>query len=298
MCFYNVNNVLNSFFMKVVKLILLTILLAFLTSSCTKDAVDAPNANLNASEYFEQLNISYGSESDQKFDLYLPSNRSSSTKVIILIHGGGWSAGDKAEMNGIKDIVRKDFPKIAIVNINYRLADANNSPYPMQIDDITAIITHLKNNQDFYVMSDDIGFIGVSAGAHLSLLWSYAFDTYKNVKMVCSIVGPTNLADDAYINSESQELKDLILQFGTDIDGLKEVSPLYQVKANAPPTILFYGAQDPLIPISQGASLNAKLQELNVPHEYTLYPNGGHGWIGLDLLDTSIKLKAFIDTYY
>ena len=284
--------------MKVVKLILLTILLAFLTSSCTKDATDAPNENLNASEYFEQLNISYGSESDQKFDLYLPSNRSSSTKVIILIHGGGWSAGDKAEMNGIKDIVRKDFPKIAIVNINYRLADINNSPYPMQIDDITAIITHLKNNQDYYVMSDDIGFIGVSAGAHLSLLWSYAFDTYKNVKMVCSIVGPTNLTDPFYTNTSDPNIKALLDLYGVNAttDFLKEVSPYYQATTASPPTILFYGGKDPVVPTTQGTSMSERLQQLGVTHEFTLYGNVGHSWIGTELLDTQSKLKQFIKT--
>ena len=81
----------------------------------------------------------------QKFDLYLPANRTSNTKTLILVHGGGWSSGDKADMNPIKDLIRQDLPNLAIVNINYRLADVNNKPYPMQIDDITSIINHLKD---------------------------------------------------------------------------------------------------------------------------------------------------------
>nr|WP_239986579.1 prolyl oligopeptidase family serine peptidase [Arenibacter sp. TNZ] len=112
--------------------------------------------------------------------------------------------------------------------------------------------------------------------------------------MVCSIVGPTNLLDEAYVNSNNQELRTLLDQFGNDQDVLEEVSPLYQVTSTSPPTILFYGAQDPLIPNSQGIALRDKLKELEVIHEFTLYPNGGHGWVGLDLLDTSLKLKAFI----
>jgi len=39
-----------------------------------------------------------------------------------------------------------------------------------------------------------------------------------------------------------------------------------------------------------------KLNELNVTNEFTLYPEEGHGWIGLNLLDTSIKLKTFIES--
>ncbi len=40
-----------------------------------------------------------------------------------------------------------------------------------------------------------------------------------------------------------------------------------------------------------------KLNDLNVLNEFTLYPNAGHGWNGLDLLNTTIKLKAFIQTH-
>jgi len=200
-------------------------------------------------------------------------------------------------MAGFKDFLRDQLPHIAIVNMNYRLADENNSPFPMQIDDITAVIEALALNRDEYQIGKELGFVGASAGGHLSLLWSYSYDLDQQVKMVCSIVGPTNLADEVYLNSTNQELRDLIFQFGTDIDLLKNVSPLYNVKTSSPPTILFYGAQDPLIPVSQGIDLNDKLSELNVTHEFTLYPNGGHGWIGLDLLDTSIKLKTFIENH-
>ena len=78
---------------------------------------------------------------------------------------------------------------------------------------------------------------------------------------------------------------------------LEEVSPYHQVTATAPPTILFYGGQDPLIPTTQGTAMRDKLEELNVEHSFTLYQNEGHGWIGLNLLDSLIKLKDFLDGY-
>lgn len=218
---------------------------------------------------------------------------------MILVHGGGWSAGDKSEMNDFKNFVREQHPNLGVVNINYRLADENNKPYPMQIDDITMVINQLKDTKDSYVIGEEFGFIGVSAGAHLSLLWSYAFDTENNIKMVCSIVGPTNLTDPAYLNNTSAELQELLDLFGIDLttEFLEEVSPLHRVTASAPPSILFYGGQDPLIPTTQGTDMRDKLQMLGVTNQFTLYPNAGHGWIGLDLLDTGIKLKAFTQTH-
>lgn len=271
----------------------LVILMLF---NCSDETVDQETTSvLDPSIYYEELNISYGTDINQKFDLYLPANRNSSTKIMILVHGGGWNSGDKSEMNAIKDLIQSDLPNLAIVNINYKLADENNEPYPMQIEDITSIINYLKDNKTKYTLSEDLGFIGISAGAHLSLLWSYAFDANNKVDMVCSIVGPTNFTDPAYLNNTNPELQELLNLYGlnADLEFLEEASPYHRVTATAPPTILFYGGQDPLIPTTQGTDLRDKLENLGVTHEFTLYENAGHGWVGLEIIDTWTKLKNF-----
>lgn len=268
--------------------------------SCSESDKPIQDYNtLNVLEYYEELNISYGMDDDQKLDLYLPANRNNNTKVLILVHGGGWTSGDKADMNAFRDIIRQDLPNFAIVNINYRLADANNKPYPMQIDDITSIVNYLKSIDDDLVFSDDYGFIGVSAGAHISLLWCYAFDTENNAKMVGSIVGPTNFTDPAYLNNTNLAVQTLMDLYGVDAstEFLEEVSPYHQATAASPPTILFYGGQDPLIPTTQGTDMRDKLNQLSVVNQFTLYPNAGHGWVGLELLDTWTKLKVFTQTH-
>jgi acetyl esterase/lipase len=276
------------------------LVLFFVLSCTTNNLEDSQNIEgTNPLEYLENLDVSYGNDSDQKFDIYLPPNRTTDTKVIILVHGGGWSAGDKSDMIGFKDLIFQSFDNIAVVNINYRLADENSNPYPMQTDDITAVINHLKTNRNNYVIDDDFGFIGTSAGAHLSLLWSYASDTDNNVKMVCSIVGPTNFTDPAYLNNTNPELQALIDLYGANatISFLEEVSPYHRATATSPPTILFYGGQDPLIPTTQGTDMRDKLVELGVTQEFTLYEKEGHGWGGANAIDTWLKLKTFIETY-
>ncbi|VAV82792.1 Lipase [hydrothermal vent metagenome] len=281
------------------KPIIFKVLILFFVLSCTTNNLeDSENIEgTNPLEYLENLDVSYGNDSNQKFDIYLPPNRTTDTKVIILVHGGGWSAGDKSDMIGFKDLIFQSFSDIAVVNMNYRLADENNSPYPMQTDDITTVINHLKTNRNNYVIDDDFGFIGTSAGAHLSLLWSYTSDTDNNVKMVCSIVGPTNFTDPAYLNNTNPELQALIDLFGGDIPFLEEISPYHRVTVTAPPTILFYGGQDPLIPTTQGTAMRDKLVELGVTQEFTLYENEGHGWTGDSAVDTWLKLKTFIENY-
>ncbi|MDO5980343.1 alpha/beta hydrolase [Flavivirga spongiicola] len=286
--------------MKSLKYHFLSLIFIILCFNCSNEAAEKEETNgLDSKNYYQELNISYGNDNHQKFDLYLPANRNLNTKTIVLIHGGGWTSGDKEDMNPIKDLLRIDFPDIAVANINYRLADTNNKAYPMQIEDISSVINYLKNNKEKYTISENIGFIGTSAGAHLSLLWSYAFDNDNNTNMVCSIVGPTNFTDPAYLNSASTELQELLDLLGVNrtTPFLEEVSPYHQVTASAPPTILFYGGKDPLIPTTQGTDLRDRLEDLGVINQFTLYPNAGHGWVGLELLDTWTKLKIFINNH-
>lgn len=285
--------------MKVLKTQLILIIFAFVLVSCSSDDDNSNNDNELTLEYQELLNISYGNDSNQVFDLYLPENRTLTTKVMFLVHGGSWVSGDKNDMADIKNAMRANYPDIAVVNINYRLAGPGVSPYPMQLNDITTIINHLETNQNTYTISNDYGFIGVSAGGHLSLLWSYAFDTNNNVDMVCSIVGPTNFTDPNYLSNPLSSLA--LTTFGIDINDtalLEEMSPYHTVTPSSPPTILFYGGMDPLVPTSQGVDLDIKLGQLGISHEFTLYPNEGHGWTGANLEDSNTKLNAFIETYF
>lgn len=288
--------------MKLGKLFYVVILFTGLFFGCsneTADNGDSPSDILDTSKVYEAQDVAYGTEERQKFDLYLPANRTTATKTVILIHGGGWTSGSKADMDAIKLLITQELKHLAVVNMNYRLADANNKPYPMQIDDITSVVDFLKDNKNKYSISEDIGFIGTSAGGHLSLLWTYAFDGNNKVDMVCSIVGPTNFTDPAYLNNTNPILQDMLDLFGIEatIGFLEEVSPFHQVTASAPPTILFYGGQDPLIPTTQGTDLRDKLESLGVAHQFTLYENAGHGWVGLELLDTWSKLKQYLETF-
>jgi acetyl esterase/lipase len=103
------------------------------------------------------LNVSYGGDTAQKMDVYLPEGRSSSrTKVIILIHGGGWNAGNKTDLTYYINLFRNKLPEYAIFNLNYRLVSAVNK-FPVQEEDIrTALNFIITSNKEYQINKDNI----------------------------------------------------------------------------------------------------------------------------------------------
>lgn len=55
-------------------------------------------------------------------DIYLPASESSVvSKVVVLVHGGAWFSGEKADMLEFIPFLKRDFPDYCIANMNYRL---------------------------------------------------------------------------------------------------------------------------------------------------------------------------------
>jgi len=284
--------------MKTLKKISFLFLFLALCLGCSKDSSEEETIGVvpEVVEAYQALNVSYGSDENQVFDIYLPENRTTSTKILILIHGGSWVSGDKSDMSSVKAFISALHPNVGIVNMNYTLAGINNPPIPMQTEDISMVVDYLSMNKSSLIVSDDIGFIGLSAGAHLSLLWSYAHDVNNQVDMVCSIVGPANFTDPAYYDNVVYQ--PVFQLFGNpSIEFLESASPYHRATTSSPPTLLFYGGMDPFVPTSQGVDIDAQLTSLGVPHEFHFYPEEGHGWEGENLLDTTSKISTYINTY-
>ncbi|NQX76103.1 alpha/beta hydrolase [Gilvibacter sp.] len=247
-----------------------------------------------------QLEVSYGADPLQRYDLYLPAGRTAlTTKVIVLVHGGGWVSGDKEDMTPFIDLIQTELPQYAIVNLNYKLADLENPAFPNQFLDVKAALAQIKAQANELQIVPEFALIGTSAGAHLSLMMDYVYDDEDWVKMVCSIVGPTDFTDPFYSeNPEYQILFDFLVDesaYAADTDYAVATSPVFQVNASSAPTIMFYGNEDPLVPISNGTNLEAALADASISHSFTIY-DGGHGddWSPENYENLQQQLVAYI----
>lgn len=64
--------------------------------------------------------VAYGSHPLQRMDVYLPAGVRAAT-AILLVHGGGWSRGDKAHARLVHSKVVRWLAQGVVVSVNYRL---------------------------------------------------------------------------------------------------------------------------------------------------------------------------------
>jgi arylformamidase len=103
-------------------------------------------------------------------DLYLPTPGDQPAPVMIMVHGGGWESGDKADAN----VTMNQVPWFTnqgwlYISINYRLAP--EAKYNQMARDVAAAIHWVRKNIHKYDGDPDkINIMGYEAGAHLAAL--------------------------------------------------------------------------------------------------------------------------------
>lgn len=260
---------------------------------------DKDNDTGNASES-TMMNVSYGNDPLQKMDIYLPAGRTTSaTKVMVLVHGGGWTAGDKSEFDPYIATLKQRLPDYALFNINYRLANNNANRFPAQENDVKAAVEFIAGKFGDYKVSNKIVLLGFSAGAHLALLQAYKYTSPVKARAVISFFGPTDLPDmHAHPASQYAPLLLEALIGATpqqNLSAYQQSSPTFFVNSSTPPTLLLHGGKDDLVAYSQSEMLRDKLNAAGVVNQYIFYPNEGHGWYGASLNDSFDKVEAFLD---
>ena len=242
--------------------------------------------------------VSYGSDSLQKMDVYLPAGRTTdSTKSIILIHGGGWNGGSKSEFITYIDSFKKRMPDYAIFNLNYRLVNGGNL-FPTQEEDIKKAVDFIvKNAGEYHISKDRLVLLGASAGGHLALLQAYKYASPK-IRAVVDFFGPTDL--EAMYQKPWHPLVPFALQMitgttpGFNREIYRQSSPINFVSTSSAPTLLLHGGSDHIVDVSQSKALKKRLEEAGVIHDLVIYPKERHGWHGATLTHSFNHIESFL----
>ena len=255
--------------------------------------------------YIELKDVKYGDApgAENLLDAFVPRNHTDSTKVIVYMHGGSWSRGDKSEFpkSLLEELVEKR--GYAVVSINYRLVKDGQNLFPAQIEDVKKALQFLTDKSKKYQYNGrEFALMGGSAGAHLAMLYAYGHDTKKQVKTVVDLWGPTDLTD-KMVRADGSDADNTVIKFLGEKDPqaqiAKNASPAYHLtKETGVPTILFHGGEDPLVHVSQAENLYKKLVSLGVPAQFELYPNDKHGMGPASAVDVFSKMIVWLEKYY
>jgi len=228
-------------------------------------------------DYYKDL--VFGSNEKIKLDLYRPvSLNGHDAEVVILLHGGGWTSGDKSFLKPTVDKLLKEGKNLAIVNMNYRVDSRAGDLLSLQLADLQNAVRFITANADkYHLRKDNYRVVGFSAGGHIALTYAYR-TTETAIKTVVAISAPTELSVKELIDKSLWPNVEILIgkKYGDSTDVFKNASPLHLASFRSPKTLLIYGQQDVLVSSQQGKLLAQKLHLMHIPCKFDVLPGETH----------------------
>jgi acetyl esterase/lipase len=275
----------------------------FVSALLAAPGIAAPPANV---EFEPDITYATVDGEELKLNLSRPKDAKEPLPCVVVIHGGGWAAGNrKGHDNLTWELAARGYVS---ATVSYRFAPKH--PFPAQIQDVKAAVRFLRANAEkYHIDAARVGAVGFSAGAHLSMMLGTmdkadGFDDVgehreqpSKVQAVVSFFGPTDLLA-PYPDATKPILKNF---FGGPVeekrDLAKQASPITYVNAGDAPMLLLQGTKDPLVPHDQAVRMADALTNAGVPGRVELLLGAGHGWPGAELQRTAVTTYAFFDQY-
>lgn len=293
------------------KQIYFLIISLIILSSCTRRLISLPDKTTEQIDVTYQVlkDVSYGSDAEQKMDIYLSKDANSyGTKnyTIVFLHGGAYYLSDKTEEEKyVEPYLKKG---LNVVNMNYRLKRG----IAFATSDLSNALNFLnENNRDYNLNLDNIIVTGFSAGAQIAtnIGLSENNDSFPDklnsgikIKGIINFSGPVDDLDviekifvdfdnelfskagKALFPSEGYEKKEVVSVY----------EPIVYFDENDPPVFLWHGGMDNQIPPETFKNFTSKLSKGKDVLSYI--PNGKHSPTKEELEAAYIKIFQFLDS--
>lgn len=257
--------------------IMLTYNLVHYAVSLKDNKVSYSFSNMDTLKTMDYKNIVYKKENGRTQTLDIYSSKKDTDRlspVILYVHGGSWAYGDKSIpefLSPVLEMLREQ--GYTIISTSYELMK-DKVIFEDQVSDVKDTIRWINKNGSMYnIDKNEIGIIGISSGAHLSLMASYSDNNHfigdpslkqynSSVKYIIDFSGPTELstlnikevAPELYHVVESANNKDLLIDSYT---------PLKYINKNIPSTLIIHSKADTMVPYVNSSTLYSKIKQSN-----------------------------------
>lgn len=208
-------------------------------------------------------------------DIYRQKDLQEPAPTLIFVHGGAWKKGKRQDyLPYLIDYAEKGY---VTATLSYRLSGV--AKFPAAAQDVNCGIKWIKEHaEDYGIDPDRLALVGGSAGGHLSLLLGYGGeeplfnqdcipDAGSAVKVIVDFYGPVDLTTPYAISTE-QVQSFMGTSYEQNSEMYRLASPSTFISPDDPPTLIFQGTIDSLVPVTQSDSLQRWLQQAGVPNEY------------------------------
>lgn len=244
--------------------------------------------------------IAYGEGEANKFDLYLPKDKSKEAYgLIVYLHAGGFTQGDKSDdVEMLSWLCSKGY---VAVGINYTLrTETNDKSVLSQANEIKEAMPKVIAEAEKYGYHiNEMGIGGGSAGHALAMIYAYrdAKEAPVPVKLLFGAVGPSGFYTEDWdiygfdrdtnearegaaglfgimggVELTPEEIKD-----GSYIEKLKPISAVMWVDENTVPSVVAYGKYDKVQPFKGSQRLLETYKKYHVDYKYFECSHSGHG---------------------
>jgi acetyl esterase/lipase len=217
-------------------------------------------------------------------DLYLLAKRAAGVRsaAVVIIHGGGWTGGDKAAAREFNIGTNLALNGCVAISINYVLATKDKATWPNNLHDcMTAVRWLRKNAERLQVDPERIGVIGGSAGGYLAAMLAVVDakdgldpkgpygDFSCRVQCAVDMYGPANLTehrDISMLGKTREQAPELY----------RLASPVTYVKKSTPPILILHGTADKTVDVKQSEQFAAALKKVGAVHELVIVEGAPH----------------------
>lgn len=183
--------------------------------------------------------VPYGRDPAQRFDVYAPGD-AKGAPVIFMVHGGGWSAGDKAARGVVQNKVSRWVPRgFVVVSTNYRVLPQAD-PVAQARDVARALAMAQRRAASWGADRARFVTMGHSAGGHLVALLAASPELAARTPIMAPL-GTVSLESGAFdvpaiMDARHARLYDRA--FGSDRAFWVAASPYHVLASQGPPILL------------------------------------------------------------
>jgi acetyl esterase/lipase len=242
-----------------------------------------------------ERDLAYATVDGAELRLDIYRSAEPATPVVVYVHGGGWTRGDKGA-DGDKRLAPLAAHGVTVVSVDYRLAP--RAVFPQQLYDLKGAVRWLRTHGTRLGLDTDrLGVWGASAGAYLGSLLALSegdsalegevggnLDQPSAVQAVVHWFGQADL--EASAARSALEARILPFRFEADLLGTTDpadlagrargLSLLSRVSPQAPPFLIAHGDRDRIVPPAEGFALHDALSRAGARCRFELLAGAGH----------------------